>query len=156
VVFVEFFIGYSPPSSHLGPYNNNALFCFIRGLTRGASEHHRLIRAPEMTLPVSALPETDSVGRSQQTNSTSRPRPRNEVSDTGNSPPHPTPASDAAFPLVRSRPPVMSPTFSSQPVEQARMDRGQIMTLPPIIVAVDHYTSHTVTVYTIQACATPF
>jgi hypothetical protein len=30
VVFVEFFIGYSPPSSHLGPYNGKRIKVMAR------------------------------------------------------------------------------------------------------------------------------
>jgi hypothetical protein len=106
-----------------------------------SQKHHRLVRASEMTSPISASPETGSVASSHQTSSPSRSRPQSEVSDAGNSPPHPTPASDATSPLVRSRPPMTSPTFSSQPTGQARMDRSQITMSRPITAAVDHYTS---------------
>jgi hypothetical protein len=90
---------FSKPCEHNSPFSY-----FIRGLMQGVLEHHRLVRAPEITSHISASPETGSEGSSQQTNSPSCPRPRSEVSDARNSPPHPTPAFDAASPLVRSRP----------------------------------------------------
>jgi hypothetical protein len=109
-----------------------------------------------MTSSISASPETYLVSSPQQINSLSCPRPRYKVSDVGNSPPRPTLASDATSPLVRSRPPMMSPMFLRRPAIQARMDRGQIMVPLPITAwerAVDHYASHTDTIHTIQACA---
>jgi hypothetical protein len=38
---------------------------------------------------------------------------------------------------------------------QARMDKGQIAMSRPITAAANHYTSQTIIVYTIQACAAP-
>jgi hypothetical protein len=140
----------SPSWASSGPRQYNSPFSYcIRGLTRGVSEHHRLICAPEMTLPISASPETGSVRSPQQINSLSHPRPRSKVSDTGNSPSRPTSASDAASSLVRSRPPMTSPMFLSRPAERARMDRCQIMTSRPITAAANHYTSHTDTIHMI-------
>jgi hypothetical protein len=60
------------------------------------------------------------------------PRPRYNVSDAGSSPTHPTPASDTALPLARSRPPVTLPTSLRRPIRQTRRDRGQITTPSPI------------------------
>jgi hypothetical protein len=95
----------------------------------------------KMTSPISASLETDSEGSPQQTNSRSHLRPQSEVSDARNSPPCPTPVSDVASPLVRSRPPMTSPMFSCQLVGQARMDMSHITMSRPITVAADHYAS---------------
>jgi hypothetical protein len=72
------------------------------------------------------------------------------------SPPRPRPASDAAPPLVHSRPPITSPMFLRQPTRQARNGSGQITTPSPITAwgrAAGHYATHTSTIRTIQAYA---
>jgi hypothetical protein len=82
----------------------------------------RLNRAAYGQLSVS--PEAGLVSNSQQGNSPPRLRPRYKVSDARSSLTRPTPASDAAPPLARSRPPVTSPTFLRRPTRQARRRQG--------------------------------
>jgi hypothetical protein len=67
----------------------------------------------------------------------------------------PDPGLWCCFPIGALEAPIPSPTFSSQPVGQARMDKGQITMSWPITAAADHYTTHTVTVYMTQACTAP-
>jgi hypothetical protein len=52
------------------------------------------------------------------------PKARYKVLDAESFPTRPTLTSDAALPLARSRPPVMSPTFLRRQIEQAKRRQG--------------------------------
>jgi hypothetical protein len=72
------------------------------------------------------------------------------------SPTHPRPTSDAALPLVRSRPPMTSPTSSRLPNQDRPGMTGVKSPCPPLQQAwgraTDHYATHDGTICTIRAC----